>query len=211
MPRHVRRRARGHHGEDLGEEVFPVHGLDCLDLDLDLRVESGESVDGALAGGALAATGPVPALLGTRPLVAIGKISYGLYLWHWPIFAITRPGVDIPVTGLANAALRLGLTVVVGWVREVSLVQAGLVERRRPFPRPVQVARVEREQRLRVRARLCDQRCIRGILEGRTREARREDALDPHDPDQVRLRRHGAGHLPRGGRYRAADLAAVLA
>ncbi|MCY1227555.1 hypothetical protein D9M72_398310 [compost metagenome] len=48
---HIRRGARGHHGEDLGEEVLPVDGLDGLDFDPDLRVEAGEGVDGALAGG----------------------------------------------------------------------------------------------------------------------------------------------------------------
>ena len=38
---------------------------------------------GALA---LEPTGPVGKLLALAPLVAIGRISYGIYLWHWPIF-----------------------------------------------------------------------------------------------------------------------------
>jgi peptidoglycan/LPS O-acetylase OafA/YrhL len=34
-------------------------------------------------------------LLGWAPLVWIGKRSYAIYLWHWPILQLTRPGVDV--------------------------------------------------------------------------------------------------------------------
>jgi peptidoglycan/LPS O-acetylase OafA/YrhL len=44
------------------------------------------------------------------PLQWIGDRSYGLYLWHWPVFLMLRPGIDIGLTGLPNAALRLLLT-----------------------------------------------------------------------------------------------------
>ena len=50
------------------------------------------------------------------PLLWIGRRSYGIYLWHWPIFVLTRPGVDLGPTGLPLAGgsrLRLGLTSVV--------------------------------------------------------------------------------------------------
>jgi peptidoglycan/LPS O-acetylase OafA/YrhL len=51
-------------------------------------------------------------LLGIGPLRWIGVRSYGIYLWHWPVFMVTRPQLDVPIEGLPLLALRLAITVV---------------------------------------------------------------------------------------------------
>jgi peptidoglycan/LPS O-acetylase OafA/YrhL len=51
-------------------------------------------------------------LLGSVPLRWIGVRSYGIYLWHWPVFMVTRPELDVPFDGLPLLALRLAATVI---------------------------------------------------------------------------------------------------
>jgi hypothetical protein len=44
-----------------------------------------------------------------RPLAYIGRLSYALYLWHWPVFIIcTRERLD--VDGLTLTAIRMAIT-----------------------------------------------------------------------------------------------------
>ena len=59
--------------------------------------------------------GPVRQALGWRPLVALGKISYGVYLFHWPLYVLLeerRTGLD----GAPLLAVRLGATLLVSVV-----------------------------------------------------------------------------------------------
>ncbi len=62
----------------------------------------------------IAATSHPASLLGralaTQPLKYIGQRSYGLYLWHWPVFMVLRPDLDVPIDGFANFVLRMGVT-----------------------------------------------------------------------------------------------------
>ena len=54
----------------------------------------------------------VPGALGNRLFAWIGLRSYSIYLWHWPIFNLTRPHLDIALDGIALLILRFALTLV---------------------------------------------------------------------------------------------------
>ncbi len=43
-------------------------------------------------------------------LKIIGIRAYGIYLWHWPIFGLTQPWVDVPFEGIPLFIFRLILT-----------------------------------------------------------------------------------------------------
>jgi peptidoglycan/LPS O-acetylase OafA/YrhL len=49
-------------------------------------------------------------LLGRQPLRWLGLRSYSVYLWHWPVFTLTRPQLDLPLEGWPLVALRLAVT-----------------------------------------------------------------------------------------------------
>ncbi|MDP9180942.1 MAG: acetyltransferase [Chloroflexota bacterium] len=51
-------------------------------------------------------------VLGRQPLLWLGTRSYSVYLWHWPVFMLTRPGYDVSADGVPLFALRLVITAV---------------------------------------------------------------------------------------------------
>jgi peptidoglycan/LPS O-acetylase OafA/YrhL/CubicO group peptidase (beta-lactamase class C family) len=57
----------------------------------------------------------LPRLLDVAPLRWVGLRSYGLYLWHWPIFLVTWPGIDLRWDSWLVTLLRFGLTIGLAW------------------------------------------------------------------------------------------------
>jgi len=69
--------------------------------------------------------------LDQQPLRWIGERSYGIYLWHWPIFMLTRPE-DLHLDANLILALRLVLTVsaaALSYVCVETPIRGGLLER----------------------------------------------------------------------------------
>ncbi len=95
---------------------------------------------------AAAVEGPVAAVLAIAPLRTIGAVSYGLYLWHWPVDVV----LDAPRThwhGTALLALRIAVTAVLATLSyhlvEMPIRRRGLGAIRvsdRRFLRPVVAA-----------------------------------------------------------------------
>jgi hypothetical protein len=59
---------------------------------------------------AATAHGVLARMLGAKPLVWLGERSYSLYLWHWPVYDVTRPGIDVHISTPLDFALRIGIS-----------------------------------------------------------------------------------------------------
>jgi hypothetical protein len=76
--------------------------------------------------------GPVRSLLSVRPLVWLGKVSYGLYLVHWPVFVLLRQhGWDLGRWdgALVAVGITLVLTVLSYWLWERPIRRASWTPR----------------------------------------------------------------------------------
>ena len=121
-------------------------------------------------------------VLGWAPLVWLGVRSYAIYLWHWPVFMLTRPHIDVPFDGPGLFAGRLAITLL------LADISYRLIEQ--PFrpglgaaapPPPCSAARRRRVGALHRPARW---RCGGGVVAGRVRTGR---------PAHRRRRRAGGG------------------
>lgn len=57
--------------------------------------------------------GTAPRALGSRPMVAVGLLSYSLYLWHWPVFVLFRWTTGLHTLKLQLAALAIAIALAI--------------------------------------------------------------------------------------------------
>ena len=73
--------------------------------------------------------GPLGTLLSLRPVRWVGMISYGLYLWHWPVcvFLTTRTtGLSVAAVDVARVAIALTLATVCFYALERPILRHGV-------------------------------------------------------------------------------------
>ncbi len=127
---------------------------------------------------ALQVDGVLRRALSWRPLVAVGAVSYGLYLFHWPVFVLLRErGWDLATPG--------GLAVALALTAALATVSYRLVER------PVRHASWRPRSTLRLGTVTVAAALVGSLLVPPTRPVIRADealleeaAIEPAEPDE---------------------------
>ncbi len=130
--------------------------------------------------------------LGTRTLRWIGVRSYGIYLWHWPVMMLTRPGIDVPWRGTGVILAQIALTLVLAALsyRYVETpVRSGAAQRRLRAWLDAHTP----QERLRWSGRLARRRRARARPDARPARARLGGRLGAdRDPGGARARRRAS-------------------
>jgi peptidoglycan/LPS O-acetylase OafA/YrhL len=82
--------------------------------------------------------GPVRAVLSVAPMRWLGEVSYGLYLWHWPVFVWLSPG-RTSMDGWSLFAVRVAVSILLA-VISARFVEQPFRRQRLRLPRPGLVA-----------------------------------------------------------------------
>lgn len=121
----------------VGDAVWQADGAASRSTSLDYRIwrdlAAAAGFGAIVAVAASAARGRGPAkLLDARPLVGLGTISYGLYLWHVPVLLLARHLGLLPLQTLPATAVVLLVTVPIAaaswrWVERPAIERARVV------------------------------------------------------------------------------------
>jgi len=93
-----------------GNTALRVADLDLLRITRDLPAGIGFALIVA------AAAAQPPRSLELRPLVWVGAVSYGLYLWHVPVLLVLRADGLMPLTPWGATLVGLPISLLLGWL-----------------------------------------------------------------------------------------------
>ena len=88
---------------DLGDQWVPLWGSSLVTVSAALLI-----ID-------LINRGPTTPVLSLAPLVFLGQVSYGAYLWHWPVYAAINESW-LPLPTYLLLAIRIAMTLVIATI-----------------------------------------------------------------------------------------------
>jgi peptidoglycan/LPS O-acetylase OafA/YrhL len=82
-------------------------------------------------------------ILSWKPLRVIGMRAYGIYLWHWPVVVMTRPGVDLNIDANLVLAIRVLVPLVLAEI-SYRIIEQPMQRRRSSNPPEPEMAKPQR-------------------------------------------------------------------